>query len=245
MNELYIIHNWRHAESLRESILKQCLRSTQMQPPTQLEWFESQGEIEWHNAAHPLWKKRCMQHMNDMNSYVNESSFFTGQRIIVVWNAQNISSIEWSLWKDKKNDVHTIFVSDRMIHQVRSLGIRVQSYPIAHENDMNVNLNLNKKILSKCLEQLLKNDWKGMIDLREHIIQYLEWNQSYRVIQEVITDLCMTQLQENDSIIWTMVSNGIRQLSNVENKIQCMMAVERVVILFLRCMEQYKDKNTS
>lgn len=232
MNELHIIHHWKQAEEVRNTLL----RTSRKEPVTSLEWYTIENHIEWHNTEHPDWKRKFVSHVRELKTYDFMESY-----TIVLWNAQNLSENEWTLWKDIRNDIRTIFVSDRYIHIVRRLGIRVIRYPIQKPDEKRM------FVLRNMIQRLVKKDWKAMIDVRNHIIAWLEWNQSFVSLSRELKEVCMKLCDEHSvppRTIQSFMQTTVPILSDVQSKMQCAMACERVIVILLKVIEDEQNKES-
>ena len=177
--------------------------------------------------------------MSEKKEYVVDYDIFKTKQILVVWNAQRMSEIDWSLWKDMKDSIETIFVSDRFLPITRTFGMKLRTYPYT-----NTSLLESKKI-DGCVNGLLKNEWKCMIEFRELLLAYLEWNESFIPIQRSLTDIFlqkMVKMKISDDKTHLFMQKILFNFSNLNTKIECMMAAERTLVLFLKIIGEVKGK---
>lgn len=233
MNELHVIHSWKDAELVRKHII-QTQKKTKI-PVQKLDWYTVQDTIEWHDATHPEWKKKFTQHLTELKSYERMEPI-----ILVLWNAQAMNELEWSLWKDVRSQIYTYFISDRFIPCARKFGMRVVSYPPPLMNTK------NKELIVTYINRLLQKDWKAMIDLRNLWLSFLEWNRSFLPLQLELNEVCGDLLKKNnvsDRKQHIFYDKTLSVLSEVSTKVQCMMAAERTVIILLRIIEEENSSN--
>ena len=237
MNELHIIYNWKQAEQIKKEVLGRTTRNTQKTPAVWLEWYFHQGEIEWHNAAHSQWKKLISSHMQVKKEYNVNYDIFHSKQIMVVWNAQKMSEIEWSIWKDIKNDLQTIFVSDRFIPITRTFGMKVKHYP------QETTSLLDTKKMEMCVNGLIQKEWRYMIDFRDLIISYMEWNDSFIPIQRSLIDILMNKMIQkkvSKDKKHLFMCKILKTFPQMNTKIECMMKCERALVLFLKIIDECK-----
>jgi hypothetical protein len=94
---------------------------------------------------------------------------------MVIWNAQKISEYDLMMWKDLPPGYCTIFVADRCISSVKTMGFRVVKYPEKAESIPK----LTTLIRNFILKSHKAVNWKLIVDIRNCILEQIEWNDSY------------------------------------------------------------------
>lgn len=75
--------------------------------------------------------------------------------------------------------------------------------------------------LCNMIQRLVKKDWKAMIDVRNHIIAWLEWNQSFVSLSRELNEVCMKLCDEHSvppRTIQSFMQTTVPILSDVQSK---------------------------
>lgn len=232
IHTLYIISTWQQAQEIQTNLLRLVPKS----PIIQNEWYKEQGMIEWHDATHSQWKKNIQKHMQVKRGM----QFIDSQGILylVIWNAQVVPQSYWDLWKDMSGYIVVVCISTNMIPRLRQLGFCVKYYPVVHKTFPTI-----RKILYEFIET---SDWKLIVDFRNRLMDYLEWNESIYDLRSFLCRESMDVLKQYSCLdvdtMGVVQRDIVNPLSNTTNPIQCMFRSERMLILLLSIVKQRQCK---
>lgn len=232
INTLFIINSWQQAQEIQDKIIQSSSLETQRSPKILCdEWYYSQGEIEWYDVNNSNWKNNIQSHMQDRRV----TQLMDGCRLtMVIWNAQKMNEYDWYMWKDMKADITSIFISDCDIRQARNIGLRVIKMPVIEKQFPKLG-----KIMDEFLQKSkTKINWKKIIDFRNCVLNFIEWNESYSSIKKYLTEKSFTILDTYDKYNVTNITILSEQvldlLSKSREPLSLVLMSEKLLILLLK-----------
>ena len=219
-NTFHIISHWKQAEKIKQTLIDTYISGSNI-PRINNEWYVQQDMIEWHNLEEANWKKHINDHLRSIRRF-NRMQYRHGiSLVIVLWNAQLLLPYQYYIWKDLPGDVVIHMVSTKYMPFVRDLGFYCQKYP-DHSHPT-----LKDKLKKPILDFLQnKRDWKKILNFRDELIAYLDWNDSLIALKQSLKDII---LEIQPECIHQM-PDIITTLSNANDKLSVCFAAEYCLI---------------